>query len=152
MKYIIADKNDSERIKAFLYHISDEFPISLTEKTDISSYVDKVLNFGVILLAEENGEIAGINMMYANDAERKLSWISTLGVDIKYRRKGVAMKLLRLAEEKAFWNGMSYLVLYVHKANNVAISAYKKFGFTETDEIPPNADYNITLIKKIRRD
>lgn len=152
MELLLADLSRKNMIESFLQLMSHEFPIPLNEKVLISDYVEKILNRGYILVAEENGEIAGINMFYANDDVKKQAWISLICVSEKYRRAGVATSLLKMSEDISLNNGMKYLLLHVHKDNVKAIKAYEKYGFIRNDSVGANEVYNVTYEKKISRD
>jgi ribosomal protein S18 acetylase RimI-like enzyme len=56
-------------------------------------------------------------------------YISNLAVFEKYRRKGIALKLLNRVEEVAAEKGLNKLSLIVEIDNSHAISLYEKFGF-----------------------
>lgn len=152
MEYSKADLSRKNHIVSFLMSISNEFPIPLNEKVSIKDYVEKVFEKGYIIIAEENNDIAGLNMFYANDSDKKQAWISLICVAEKYRRNKVGTSLLQIAEDISLENGMDYLLLHVHKDNVGAIKTYERFGFAHSDSVPANAEYNITLQKKISRD
>ena len=152
MEYLKADLSRKKHIVSFLMSISDEFPIPLNKKVSINDYVEKVFEKGNIIIAEENNDIAGLNMFYANDSAKKQAWISLICVAEKYRRNKVGTALLQISENISLENGMDYLFLHVHKDNVGAIKTYERFGFVYSDSVPANAEYNVTLQKKISRD
>ena len=152
MEFLRADITRKEHIISFLNEFSSAFPVPLTEKVSIEQYVNKVLEKGYVIIAVENEGIAGINMFYANDREKKRACISLICVSDKYRRRKVATSLLQIAEDISLENGMNYLLLCVHKENLGAIRTYEKFGFIRNDSLTANEEYNITYEKKISGD
>jgi len=59
-------------------------------------------------------------------------YISFLGVDEKYRSKGIAKKLFQEVFEIAKENNIHYIDLLVHDKNEVVIEWYKRLGFRDT--------------------
>ena len=60
---------------------------------------------------------------------RKILEISNLGVEEKYRNKGIGTELLNFIKNKAIENNCTDLYLTVNEENKNAIKLYEKFGF-----------------------
>jgi [ribosomal protein S18]-alanine N-acetyltransferase len=66
------------------------------------------------------------------------SVLSALAIDMNFRGKGVAERLLKKSIEEMKLNGIKFIALYVQINNHRAIQLYKKIGFriiTETKNI-----------------
>ncbi len=103
---------------------------------------------GVFLVAEANGEIAGVLAGYADNAGDRLvasefdrsAYISDLFVQSEYRRQGVGAALVREFERAMVENGLHWMTVCVKSKNKTARQAYEKYGFE---------DYEVTLTKRL---
>lgn len=78
-----------------------------------------------------NGEIAGIIIAEEEPWEKNL-FIYELAVDKKFRRMGIATRLMYTLEKTAIERNVSHLMLQVDYRNYPAISFYMKSGFEIT--------------------
>ena len=145
---IIANKSEKERVYNYILKIDKEFPVALSEKTDIKEYVEKIFNNGVVVLAKKQDEIIGILTGYLNDAINKQGYISVLEVSDAYRGAGVAKALLNEFEKMASQAQISTIKLYTHKDNEGAKKFYLKNGYKIKNE-QANYDYSIVLEKNV---
>lgn len=67
---------------------------------------------------------------YANDMEKKIAYISNIGVDIHYQRNRIGSRLMQKSIAESRDKGMEIIRLEVLKTNEKAISFYKHWGFT----------------------
>jgi len=81
------------------------------------------------LKAMEDGEMIGF---VAGDPRpsQKTSWIATIGVDPRYRRRGIGRALLRACEGRS---KLPRVKLTVRLSNQVAIAMYEKEGYRSVD-------------------
>lgn len=94
-----------------------------------SSILDEIINPNyLVLVAEENGEIAGFLSVIKNYDCADVMMIAT---GLSYRRNGVATKLLSEAIEMLKNLGVNRLLLEVNETNIGAIELYKKLGFKQ---------------------
>ena len=86
----------------------------------------------ISLMAKIGKEIAGfiIGLVY-NRESGKIGHILTLDVAKKYRRKGVAMELMKKLEEKFREKKVEECFLEVRIDNEAAKSLYRKLGYRE---------------------
>ena len=117
--------------------------VTLTYKnSDIESFVLK-----------ENKWIVGIGNIIFNEDNR---WAHALHIfiDEKYRRKGLATKMLQHLESLARDKRMSILTLRVMPKNEPAMDLYEKMGFEDymnTGEHLSNSDNNAKTLQKLLR-
>lgn len=102
---------------------------STDERIEKSSILDEIINPNyLVLVAEENGKIAGFLSVIENYDCADVMMIAT---GLSYRRKGVATKLLSEAIGMLKNLGVNRLLLEVNETNIGAIELYKKLGFKQ---------------------
>ena len=124
-----------EDLYKFLLKIDSSFPVKLSDKCSIQQYVDKLISLGTLVIEKRNGEIVGIVGGYINDDNSKLAYISIVGVDSDYQKKGIASTLIKVFIDKCKEKKYKGVHLYTHKTNYSAITLYKKFMFKEIELI-----------------
>jgi len=88
----------------------------------------------VSLLAKENEEVMGFVIGLVDDyGEVKLGHIVTIDVIPKYRRKGIAIKLLQKVEKEFHNAGVRTSYLEVRDDNVAARRLYQKLGYREVE-------------------
>ena len=114
-----------------LYKIERECFSSEAFSIEELSFLIKNPN-SISLMAKIDEEIAGfiIGLIY-NTKSEKIGHVLTLDVAKKYRRKGVAIKLMRKLEEKFRENDVKECFLEVRIDNEAAKRLYKKLGYRE---------------------
>ena len=110
------------------------FPDPFSNHVRIDSYVDRVLKYGIILVAEENSVIAGIAGMYANDYEKYSGHLQFILVANEFQNKGIGKELIRHVLQTAKTNGMKRVMLTVDLGNKKAEQLYIKSGFIDSAE------------------
>ncbi|MEM8549781.1 MAG: GNAT family N-acetyltransferase [Verrucomicrobiota bacterium] len=110
--------------------------LRFTEAPQIEStrlFVKSILDNGwVQYYALEDDRVVGWCDILSNDFETtKHSGKVGMGVIAKCRRQGLGRRLLMVAIEKAFENGLTRIELDVHATNTAACSLYASLGFRE---------------------
>jgi ribosomal-protein-alanine N-acetyltransferase len=83
----------------------------------------------VRLKAVEDGELAGFVAGDPRPADG-FSWIATIGVEPRFRRRGIGRELLRACEARLT---TPRLRLSVRSSNDAAIRLYREEGYTQVD-------------------
>ena len=90
----------------------------------------------VSLIAQINGEIAGFIIgLIQHIRGMKTGHIYTIDVAIKYRRKGVGIRLLKELEQIFVKEGVKVCYLEARLNNVAALELYKKQGYTEVERL-----------------
>lgn len=80
----------------------------------------------IILVAEEEGRIAGYACVYVSFDEGELT---NIAVESEYRGRGIGLMLMQELKHRAGEKSVSKIVLEVRVSNATAISLYEKCGF-----------------------
>lgn len=129
---------DLSFLKDVITENDDLFPDPFSKHVDISLYVDKLFNFGEILVAVENDNIVGVACAYMNNMELKTFFLQMIFVDRFHQHKGIARLLLEKLFEISKEHGMHYGRLTVDRSNVNAQKLYEKMGFFDSKEIHEN--------------
>lgn len=99
-------------------------------KRQLSYFLKDRYTFG--LMARLNGEIVGfIIARIESDENTNFGHIITLNVSPKYRRRGVAQRLMNETECILKKKGLDDCCLEVREMNKAALSLYKQLGYKE---------------------
>lgn len=133
------------------------------------------LSFENTLVAEENGEIAGLLVCYHGSRSAELDrpflerlrslgnkeahidketnsteyYLDTLHVNERYRNKGAAIQLMQAFEEQARLLGHKKLALIVEPENIPAYKLYQKMGYTEDGKLTVSGEKFVHMVKYI---
>ncbi|MBE0512577.1 ribosomal protein S18-alanine N-acetyltransferase [Candidatus Bathyarchaeota archaeon] len=134
-----------------LYRIEREcFTLEAFNKQQIA-YLLESPN-AVSLAAKTNNVIAGfiIGLIHRHD-EKTTGRVYTLDVAVKYRRKGIGLKLLDEIERIFVKRGAKICYLEVRKDNMAALELYRKHGYTEVEELKDyyKGAHGVRLEKKL---
>lgn len=66
----------------------------------------------------------------AAGAGETYAYVACMAVQEDFRRQGIALQLLKAAEQQARAWKQEVLALHVYKSNDVALKAYEKAGYT----------------------
>ncbi len=120
------------RVNIREYVNGDEIKIAALEKECFSSpwsetaITDAVSNGTQFLIAEKGFDFAGyISLNTAADE----GYINNIAVSKKFRRQGIAEKLLTVLAKKAERQKLAFLSLEVRESNAAAIKLYEKCGY-----------------------
>lgn len=89
----------------------------------------------VALVAESEGEIAGVATLDLQDGETAL--FSGIYVDPKIRRRGIGKKLMHAIIESAKSGGCKKLMLETRECFSEAIKMYESAGWERGEDYPP---------------
>ena len=142
-----ATKDDINTAADFLFSVNDLFTIPLTERIDIPSYVEKLLNNGYLLKAVYHERIVSLAAFYANDNETKISFLSMLAVSPDFHGCGIAGRMLDSMFIICKKNNMKKQMLYVYADNKKAINRYKKSGFDFDSAVDTNDTNHLRMTK-----
>lgn len=97
--------------------------------------VERMVNDGVALIAEEDGTAVGYLLARYGDHGPTTVYVSDLWVDASARGTGLGRGLLRRASEAAAEHGSTHMLLDVDSENRDAIAFYSHLGFEEGAKI-----------------
>ncbi len=124
-------KKTKEQIFDFLKRVDKLFPISLSEKQNLTDFADKLNKMATIITEEENGRIVAAVFGYTDQVTDNLGYISIVATTPEYQGKGIASKLIKdflcFAAEKH----LKAVHLYAVPTNITAVNMYKRIGFVE---------------------
>jgi lactoylglutathione lyase len=98
--------------------------------------VERMVNDGVALVAEEDGKAVGYVLARYGDHGPTTVYVSDLWVDSTLRGGGIGRELLRRVSEGAIAHGSTHVVLDVDSTNRDAIAFYQRLGFEEVGRLP----------------
>ncbi len=86
----------------------------------------------LMFVAEADGQIIGT--VFGSHDGRK-GWINRLAVDPKFRRHGLARKLIAQAEEALAQQGVIIVAALVESPNGPSLELFRKLGYEERRDI-----------------
>ena len=126
----------------FLSRYADEY--TMTEEEEIK-LLNRILAAprDLMILAEVNGEIAGVCSFFACSARSRTRHRCTFGIAIlkKYWNLGIGSAMFDCMLKKAAEYGFEQAELEVRARNERALALYRKKGFTEVGRIPRAAKH-----------
>lgn len=132
MKYIHNKQevlNYYNEIKELIVRNDSDFPVSLIQRVDLNSYLNKIFQYGKAIIAVNDSEVVGCSLFYSNNLETKTGYITLLCVDSTCRKQGIASRLLEKTYSIMKNDGMTYCELSTNENNNRSIHLYTKQGF-----------------------
>ncbi len=105
------------------------------------------------LVAEVDGEVRG----YVDVLPRPwqgMAWVANLAVEPAYRRRGIAIALMRNASQWAREQGLQSMTVEATTKNYPAICLYQKLGFKFCgfdDHYYPNQDIALFFVQMLRK-
>ena len=134
-----------------LYQIEREcFTTEALKKRDLT-YLLESPN-AVSLVAQINNAIAGFVIGSVHRHEKKMTGcVYTLDVAVKYRRKGIGLRLLDEIERIFVKRGARICYLEARKDNLAALELYRNHGYVEIEELKDyyNGVHGVRLEKKL---
>lgn len=110
-------------------HSMDFFTRLLVQRVFVPLYFAREQGW---VISGERGEMAAI--MYLRREQRqgiRVMHVDDINVDARYRQRGLAQRLMRLAEELARQEERPFLKLAVTVANTPAVTLYRGLGYQE---------------------
>lgn len=129
LKFSENNEFDYDGLYSFLEKIKNDYPIPLTEKQDLGLFLNKIKEYGKVFCVYDNSEVVGAIFFYANNFDDSVAFLTLLGVIDKYRKHGIATKLLLKMFDCCFELNFNKIQLYTHQTNKAAIKFYTKHGF-----------------------
>lgn len=111
----------------FLQEINSLFVPALDTKTDLTSFSNKILTLGHVLVAKSNDTIIGVCCFYTNDLTSYKAYISLLGVKSAFSGRHVATEMLSMVTE--YIKSTKMKTIAIHTNNPIAKHIYEKNGF-----------------------
>ena len=105
------------------------------------------LSYRIVAL---NGQMAGF--IFVMTDELGTGHITTIGIAPEHRRRGLANRLLRRAEEALQKRGINTLMLEVRASNFAAQNLYRKFGYSIIQRLPKyynNGEDGFLMVKPL---
>ncbi len=82
-----------------------------------------------VVIAEEDGEIAGFCIVHVERGVPRVGYVVTLDVALAFRRRGLASLMMAEVERLAGEAGCELLGLHVWTDNAAAVRFYERIGF-----------------------
>lgn len=124
------NKNISEKmLYEFLKMGDKDFPEPLSNRVDLKEYAKKMHKNAVIIAEVCDDQIVGMFAGYINDESKKEAYISFVNILRKYRRNGIAKKLLLEFIDVARKKNFHEVHLHTSLKNQGAIKLYESNGF-----------------------
>ena len=76
-------------IKELIIRNDKDFPVSMLERVNLESYLNKIFKHGEAVIAVDNYKVVGCSLFYSNNLETKKGYITLLCVDSTCRKKGL---------------------------------------------------------------
>ncbi|MBE5750973.1 MAG: GNAT family N-acetyltransferase [Clostridiales bacterium] len=141
-----------DEIEKFLNAVDKEFPVPLSQKTDLHEYAIKLYEHATIFFVEQDGKIAAMVAGYTDNVENDMAYISLLATREEYRGQGYAKRLVNEFLECAKNKNLSATHLYAVETNERAVQLYYKLGFEKyMPEMEPRKD-DLHLIFRVKKD
>lgn len=112
----------------YLTEVDEEYIPPISKCIRLSEYAEKLLDKASIATARYENKLVGVCAFYCDEIKRK-SFISTIGVQKKFKKKGIGKKLLREAISISKKQKMDKISLEVNVENRYAVNFYEKNGF-----------------------
>lgn len=110
--------------------------LGVDKKDIIARY--KIYDNWNVLVAEEDGKIAGwigLTVKPTHGREKKYAYITEVMVHPAFQRSGIATKLVKEAEKKAFEKEANYAYCYIYEPNTASKFLFNKLGYSKVRDI-----------------
>lgn len=128
-KYV--ERISYEQLYNYLQEVNMDFPIPLSEKSNLMELANKLFKYGTIKSVMEGEEVCGLVAGYTKQVINNMAYISIVSVKRKYRGQGIGSKLVKQFVCECKRKELSGVHLYTHNTNCKAIDMYKRIGFRE---------------------
>lgn len=136
MKIIEVDKKNSftdEDLKLFFRENDCLFSDSFENHIELDVYMENLIRYGVILIAEEEQKVLGISCSYMNDYQSLTAHWQMLLVSKNAQSCEIGRKLAIATIEHARINGFDSIELTVDKANKKAEQFCRSVGYIDSE-------------------
>lgn len=123
-----------DRLLRIVRHLDKQYipPIS-SQVGDLFAYAGKMSAHAENVIARVDDTDIGFVSCYANDVEKRVAFVTSIGVDAAYHGRGIGQRLLQQAERIARANDMRCIRLEVDRTNRRAVRFYQKQGYSEVE-------------------
>lgn len=125
------DEISKEQLMKYLENVDNLFPVPLSAKCNLEEFANKLLLKATLCPEIWDGEVVGLVAGYTDNLVNNMAYITTVAVDKKVQRHGIAYKLIddfcKVCQKKK----INKVHLYTDKSNIQAIQMYRKIGFTD---------------------
>lgn len=123
-----------EELLKFLQLVDKDFPVPLSEKTELTLLSSKFFNLGDVIIARDsNNDIAGIVAGYLKNGQNGLGYISVVAVKKEYRGLGLSKQML--SRYLLYCNDncetIDAIHIYTTTDNIYALEVYRSLGFVD---------------------
>lgn len=144
---IVSGKNlELNLFKEYILYVNNDFPVSITTKTNIDDFLKKIQLYGMVSCAYYNNDLIGTIFFYANDKKNNIAFITLVSVKKQFQSCGIGNKLLNNTIDYCYKNNFECIQLYTRSTNNKAIKFYFHHDFYNID---CDRDGDIKLEKKL---
>lgn len=146
-KIEVEDRRYHKKITSRKYSLLNKNKFGNKEKTEfINSFKKDLKNKKVILLVAEDEKVVGhlmgsFSKWNWSDNPPKIIILNSIGVFSKYRKEGVATKLIKKLEEYSKEKNIKFIYLGHWIKNYIAHELYKKNKFE---------DFRLEMVKKLK--
>lgn len=146
MNFRLATKSDLQQLKTVYKKIIEDMNrnnIHIWNEIYPSEFFeDDIKNENLYLLTKDDEIVAAFALHESNVERENVKWkdekgravyISRLGINVDYAKKGIGSEMLKIAMKLAKRRDAQYLRLFVVDINKPAINMYLKNGFTQVD-------------------
>lgn len=120
-----------KKIHEFLKLVDKEFPIPLSEKTDLKDYALKLYRNATLCTYEENDNILAMVAGYTENIVGDMAYISMVVTLPEARGRGIARGLVSEFIGRARMKRLKAVHLYAVRQNTAAMKLYSDIGFVE---------------------
>ena len=121
-----------EEMEIFLREVDQDFPVPLSQKSDLRVLAEKFVERADIFAERIDGKIAGGVIGYITNGVSEISFITVVAVRKEYRGKGVSKRaLLSYIAEAKKQGRFKAIDVYTQRENAAAIGLYKGCGFVD---------------------
>ena len=115
-------------------------------ESDIYGLALKFTNRANVIIASENGEVAGFLAYYSNDLVTRSSYISMIVCRARFQGSGLGTRLLQYMIDDCIKRDFYNIKLEVATSNIAAIGFYVKRGFVRLDKATTMSDYYVLYL------
>ncbi len=123
------NKATGDEIAHHLRCCDNDFVPRLSDRVEIDSYAQKIVNNALRFEAWDNNALVGLVATYCNDSSGHIAYITNVSVLHEWFGKGVATQLLSRCIAHITEHGFERIELEVDSGNTNAIKLYEKSGF-----------------------
>ena len=136
-----------KQIEEFLTAVDRQFPIPLSQKTDLGVFALKLLHCSKYkTIINPNGRIISAVFGYIHNTKNNIGYISVVATLPEYKGRGYATSLILDFLEDANKQGLRAVHLYTHAQNAIAIRMYQSIGFRVWDVIDEPRPGDVHLV------